>query len=166
VSRHGIKRVVVGIDGSEAAQAALQWAIALARQLGAYVVAVHAIEPPPTFEYAFGYNFATPLNLDEEWRTNVKREFEDEWCRDLDDSGLAYRTILEDGRAAEVIAGVAARLDADLVVVGRRGRGNVAELLLGSVSHELSHRCRRPVVLITGPRHAHAAPLASAVAEA
>jgi nucleotide-binding universal stress UspA family protein len=52
---------------------------------------------------------------------------------------VPYRTIFEDGRAASVIDAVAEREGADLVVVGRRGLGGVAELLLGSVSHELSH---------------------------
>jgi nucleotide-binding universal stress UspA family protein len=70
-------------------------------------------------------------------------------CKSLRDSGLPYRTIVEDGRAASVIAAVADRENADLVVVGRRGRGGLAELLLGSVSHELSHHCKRPVVLIS-----------------
>ena len=148
----GIRQIVVGIDGSEAARAALAWTIDLARQFNAGVVAVYAMQPPSAFEYAYGYQFVTPANLDAEWRGETQREFEEEWCKPLDESGLAYRTLFEDGRAADVIASVAERFSADLVVVGRRGRGNVAELLLGSVSHDLSHRCRRPVVLISGPR--------------
>ncbi len=39
--------------------------------------------------------------------------------------------------------------DADVVLVGRRGRGGVAELLLGSVSHELVLHCKRPVLVIS-----------------
>jgi nucleotide-binding universal stress UspA family protein len=146
----GIKRIVVGLDGSEAAEAALKWTVDLACAVGADVVAVHAIEPAPAVEYPFGYNVYTPLNLDDAWRTEIKREFEGKWCRELEESGLAYQAILADGRAADVVTEVANRSGADLVVVGRRGRGSVAELLLGSVSHELSHRCRRPVVLISG----------------
>jgi nucleotide-binding universal stress UspA family protein len=160
----GIKHIVVGLDGSEAAQAALTWTIDMASVVGADVVAVHAIEPASAVEYAFAYNVVTPLNLDEAWRLEIKREFEDEWCRKLEESGLAYRTILADGRAADVVTEVGDRCDADLVVVGRRGRGSVAELLLGSVSHELSHRCRRPVVLISAARAAAHKPQLAAVA--
>jgi universal stress protein A len=146
-----IRRIVVGIDGSEPAKAALAWTIDLAKHVNADVVAVYAMQGPSAVEYAYGYQFVTPPNLDDQWRGETQREFEEEWCKPLEDSGLAYRAIFEDGRAADVIASVAERFDADLVVVGRRGRGNVAELLLGSVSHELSHRCRRPVVLISRP---------------
>ena len=39
-------------------------------------------------------------------------------------------------------------VDADMVVMGRRGRGGVAELLLGSVSHEVALQSKRPVLLI------------------
>jgi nucleotide-binding universal stress UspA family protein len=37
---------------------------------------------------------------------------------------------------------------ADMVVCGRRGRGGVAEMLLGSTSHELSHHVRVPLVIV------------------
>jgi len=150
----GIKRIVVGLDGSQAAQAALGWTVDLASSVGADVVAVHAIEPVPAVEYAFAYNAVMPLSLDDAWRAEIKGEFEGKWCGELEESGLAYRSILADGRAADALTEVADRCDADLVVVGRRGRGSVAELLLGSVSHELSHRCRRPVVLISCGREA------------
>jgi nucleotide-binding universal stress UspA family protein len=56
---------------------------------------------------------------------------------------------MKDGRPASVIADAADSVDADLVVVGRRGLGGVAELLLGSVSHELAHHCKCPVLLVS-----------------
>jgi nucleotide-binding universal stress UspA family protein len=148
-----IKRIVVGIDGSKQAGDALNWAIESAQSNKAEIIAVFAIPPPSYFEFG-GLDVApvVPPELDPEWRAQMLREFEDDWCKPLRDSGLQYRTFVEDGRAASVIAAVADREDADLVVVGRRGRGGVAELLLGSVSHELSHHCRHPLVLISGSR--------------
>jgi nucleotide-binding universal stress UspA family protein len=90
-----------------------------------------------------------PPELDPEWRAEIQREFEQDWCKPLRDSGLPYRTVIEDGRAASVIASVADREEADLVVVGRRGRGSVSELVLGSVSHELAQHCKHPLVVIS-----------------
>lgn len=146
VANRGIRTIVVGLDGSDQALAALDWAVTLARPVGAEIVAVYAI-PPPTY-IGYGYEMVPP-SLDPEWRSEVTGEFEEKWCRALRESGLPHRMVVEDGRPATAIAQVADRVDADLVVVGRRGRGGIAELLLGSVSHELSHHCRRPVLLIS-----------------
>ncbi len=144
-------RIVVGTDGSGHAQAALDRAVQLARSLDAEIVAVFAV-PVPTY-VGYGYEIVPP-ELDPEWRAEVQREFEQVWCQALRDSGLCYRTIMEDGRPARVIADVARREDADLVVVGRSGRGGIAELLLGSVSHELTHVSDRPVMLVSQCRAA------------
>ncbi len=145
-----IGRIVVGIDGSEHAAAALTTAIGLARSLSAEIVAVHAIPPPVPAEYGFDLLPAIPPELDPAWREEIHRQFEEEWCRPLDEVGVPHRTVERDGRPAAVIREVADEEDAGLVVVGRRGRGRIAELLLGSVSHELSHTCRRPLLLVPG----------------
>jgi nucleotide-binding universal stress UspA family protein len=92
------------------------------------------------------------VEFDPAWREEIHRRFEQDWCRPLEEAGVRYRALERDGRPAAVLREVAEAEDADLVVVGRRGRGRVTELLLGSVSHELSHICRRPVLLVTAPR--------------
>lgn len=143
------KPVVVGVDGSEHAARALEWALEFAKPLRAEIIAVFGIPAPSYFEFFTGYGTPmVPPEFDPAWRAEIQREFEEDWCRRLRDSGVAYRSIIEDGRAASVIASVADREGAGLVVVGRRGRGSVAELVLGSVSHELSQHCKQPLVLI------------------
>ena len=79
----------------------------------------------------------------------IKKEFEEQWCKRLKEAGVQYRMIMEDGRPASVIAQVAESIDADVIVVGRRGRGGVAELVLGSVSHELVLHSKRPILVIS-----------------
>ena len=146
----GIGRIVVGVDGSEHAQSALLWAARMAAGMHSRVTAVFAISPPVYFD--LGYAAPTiPVEFDEEWRTEMQREFEVEWCKPLRDAGIDYRTEIADGRAASVIGAVADKEDADVVIVGRRGRGGVAELLLGSVSHELVQHSKRPVLVISSP---------------
>ncbi len=147
-----IKRMVVGIDGSDEAAHALDWAIRLAKEVGSEVVAVFAIAPSVYAAEMAGYAPAMLApELDDKWRSEIKEEFEKQWAAPLASSGLKYRTVLEDGRPASVIADTAERENADLVVVGRRGRGGVAELILGSVSHELTLQSKRPVLLISHP---------------
>src|ERR1700687_2296337 len=146
-ARLNIKRIVVGLDGSAQAAAALEWAIGFARAFSAEVVAVHAI---PFLAYAAEfYGMAPPIQYDPERGAEMKRQFEQWLCKPLRDSGLPYQMVLKNGRPATLIAETAESVDADMVVVGRRGLGGVAEVLLGSVSHELSLHCKRPVLLIS-----------------
>lgn len=145
--KQGVRRIVVGVDGSECARHALEWAIGLARALHAEVVAVFALQLSK-YDY-FAYGLAVPLMYDDEWRRELKHAFEQDWCAPLKQSGLKFETVLEDGRPASVISSVADRLNADLIVVGKRGRSGVAEVLMGSVSHEVSHQSRRPVTIVS-----------------
>lgn len=141
----GIKRIVVGLDGSKQSEAALKWAVRMAMGMGSQVIAVYAVDVPVYFPEPYG----TPLQFDEEWRAAMKSEFEDKWCKPLKVSGVRFRTVMQDGRASSVIDEVAERENADVVVVGRRGRGGVTELLLGSVSHALVLHSKRPVLVIS-----------------
>ena len=52
------------------------------------------------------------------------------------------------GQVAQTLSVAAEDLDADMIVVGSRGRSNVASLTLGSVSHKLLHLARRPVLVV------------------
>jgi nucleotide-binding universal stress UspA family protein len=144
----GIRRIVVGVDGSQHSNAALEWAIRMARGMGSEVIAVFAIAPPASFHTAFSPP-TIPIQYDEEWRAAMKKEFEDVWCKPLKDAGVRYQAMIAEGRAASVLVDTANQFDADVVLVGRRGRGGVAELLLGSVSHELVLHCKRPVLVIS-----------------
>jgi nucleotide-binding universal stress UspA family protein len=143
-ARSGIKRIVVGVDGSDHAEAALKWAIRMARGMGSQVTAVYAVYVPMYFPEPYG----VPVQFDEQWREEIKADFENKWCRPLKASGLRYHTVMRDGRPASVIEDVADEENADIIVVARRGRSGVAELLLGSVSHELATHSKRPVLLI------------------
>jgi nucleotide-binding universal stress UspA family protein len=137
MSEIGIERIVVGLDGSEQSRAALDWAIWMARNAGAEVIAVHAAQP--AFEHS----------------EPAKVAFESKWSRPLANAGVRYQSLVEEGRPASVIVSIADRVDADVIVVGRRGRGRAIEFLLGSVSRELTVQATRPVLLISAaPRPA------------
>jgi nucleotide-binding universal stress UspA family protein len=144
-SKSGIRRIAIGLDGSESSAAALQWAIRLAKGMGSQVVAVYAVDIPVYLLEPYDI----PIQFDDDWRAAMKSDFENKWCKPLKVAGVKYRTVMEDGRAATVIAEVAEREKADLIVVGRRGRGEVAELLLGSASHELVLHSRLPVLVVS-----------------
>jgi len=144
-SKTGIRRIAIGVDGSESSAAAIKWAIRLAKATGSQVTAVYAIDIPVYFPEPE----ELPFVLDDDWRAGMKSEFEDKWCKPLKVAGVRYRAVMEDGRAATVIADVAERENADVIVVGRRGRSGVAELLLGSTSHELVLHSKQPVLVVS-----------------
>lgn len=144
---HQVKRIVVGVDGSVQAHHALQWAIDLARPLRAEIIATFVFHLPA---HAYdSYGFTSPLLFEDDWRGELTSQFQQDWCAPLKDSGVRYRMLVVDGQPAAAICEVAEREKAGLIVVGRRGRGGFAELLLGSVSQALTHHARLPVVVIS-----------------
>ena len=137
-------RIVVGVDHSEGSRRALQWAVDEARRRGAQIEAVHAWHFPyvPTGPFA-------PASLpgDDLLEADARRVL-DASIADVDTTGLAAPiegTLVCDGAAHALLH---AAKDADLLVVGSRGRGGFAGLLLGSVSQEISHHATCPVVIV------------------
>jgi nucleotide-binding universal stress UspA family protein len=118
---HPIRRIVVGVDGSEPSAAALAWAIEMARGMHAEIVAVFGLDVP--VDLSLGFAPISAAMYQPEWRATLKRMLEDEWTAPLKESGLPQRVLLEDGRPASVIIHVADAVDADIVVVGQRGKG-------------------------------------------
>jgi len=135
-------RIVVGVDDSDCARKALSWACDEARLRGAELRIVHAWSYP---SWATGY-FVSPVEMDqaEEWA----RESLESVLADAKEqlSGLSAESILVEGPAAKML--IDESKDADLLVVGSRGRGGFSGLLLGSVSQYVAHHCSCPVVIV------------------
>src|SRR5450759_5491788 len=70
--RSDIGRIVVGVDGSEHSEAALDWAVRMAKGMGSEVVAVFAISPPVYFDTGYVTAIAPP-QFDPEWRAEMKK---------------------------------------------------------------------------------------------
>ena len=145
-----IQRILVGVDGSEGAERAVRWTAQLARQTGADVVAAHALSTPvfaDGFVFAAGTGYEEWLRAWKELRSYTQRTMEQDWCQPLAEAGIAFRAVIVDGGPEALIA-LAVSVEADILVVGRRGRGGFAELVLGSFSHHLVHHCTHPVVVV------------------
>jgi nucleotide-binding universal stress UspA family protein len=145
MNRTHIGRIVVGVDGSEAAARALEWAIGLAAPLDAEVIAVYAYELPAYVPRPGG---APYVPEQENWERALRQDFELCWCAPLAEAGVRHRTIFEIGHAGDVLLREAETVVADLIVTGRRGRGELVELLGGSVSQRLVHGAHCPVVVV------------------
>jgi nucleotide-binding universal stress UspA family protein/nitroimidazol reductase NimA-like FMN-containing flavoprotein (pyridoxamine 5'-phosphate oxidase superfamily) len=149
------RRLVVGVDGSAAAQAALAWALEEAALRRAALEVVFAWQFP--FDMAAG-NPGVPAPAGE-MRL---------WARDVVDQALEAVEVgdrvpvvrrPEYGAAVPVL--MAAARGAELLVVGTRGHGRLSTLLLGSVSQHLAVHAPCPVVVVHGPAAERSATVAA-----
>lgn len=140
-----MSRIVVGVDGSVTGLAALRWALDEAALRHWPVVAVHAYETP-TFGVERVATRSPVLDL-----APSALDLVGEQVRRARSGGrgrdVRIETVVAEGHPARVLADAA--LDDDLLVVGSRGRGGVAELVLGSTSHRVAARAHCPVVIVT-----------------
>lgn len=133
--------VIWATDGSEAAERALPFATTLAAAPGAKLVLVHVREI--LGGRAGGY----PVRVDDDELVGKLEQQVDQ----LRSGGLdaSFRVVTSlDANAAHAIAEVAMEVGANLIVVGTRGRGVVAGLLIGSVAQRLLHVARCPVLAV------------------
>jgi nucleotide-binding universal stress UspA family protein len=145
--------IVVGVDGSPGGLEALRWALMEASLRGAALRVVHAwmvplIDALPE-PWAIG---SRPLGpSDDEVHEHLEAA-----ARSVLDASLAEASSMAPGleihgelvEARPAAALLAAAEDADLLVVGSRGRGGFAALLLGSVSAQCVHHAPCPVVVV------------------
>jgi nucleotide-binding universal stress UspA family protein len=128
-------RIVVGVDGSESASMALDWAAAEADRTGAVLEIQTAYEP--------GYVHVTKDEIQR--RMDVLVE---EAAARVAKLTPGVTTISGTHERTPAKALIEASDGADLLVVGSRGLGGFKGLLLGSVSQQCSHHARCPVTIV------------------
>jgi nucleotide-binding universal stress UspA family protein len=136
-----MKRIVIAYDGSDGSREALEQGVELARTTGAVATLVYVRHSP------------LPIVGDPFYERALRRELRrgrdvlDEARAYAADAGVVAEAELLEGDAAEQILDLARLRGADLVVVGSRGRGAIAETLLGSVSGAIVHGADCPVLV-------------------
>lgn len=143
-----VRRIVVGVDGSAAAEAALDRAI---REAVAWDAELTAVAGVPI---AAGTGFLAwlPSGVDHEAvLRDVAEGLDVVVDRALaDHPGVQVRRHVLDGTGAQLLTEFSSAVD--LVVVGSRGRGGFAGLLLGSTSQAVLHHSSCPVMVVTTRR--------------
>jgi nucleotide-binding universal stress UspA family protein len=139
------ERILVGVDGSDAANCALGWALDAAR--------AHRIETEVEVLYAWRSaaitSAAAPVVLAWDPLQEAAQHTLGTAVDAANTDGLDVRRTLVFDAPAHAILDAAG--DADLVVISSRGRGNVRGMLLGSVSQQVIHHAPCPVVVV--PSH-------------
>jgi nucleotide-binding universal stress UspA family protein len=142
-SRDDHGRVVVGVDGSEPSRVALAWALAEASRRRAELVVLHAVDHGQLVT-----PFGPTLEVDRDELEKSSQLLLEEMLRDLSpgDDNPPIEIVPATVGAARAL--LEAAHDADLLVVGARGRGGFRGLLLGSVSRQCVDYAPCPVVVV------------------
>lgn len=136
------ERILLATDGSSHAQEALKYARDLALRHRAQVIVVHAFAPVPSYlgepwgDQAAGRHVAEGHRIAERVAEQLR------------EAGVDLKVEVLEGPPADAILRVADVRECDLIVMGSRGHGKLASLLLGSVSHRVAARACVPVLIV------------------
>lgn len=140
-----LRHLLVGVDRSAASRTALELAADVAAALGGSLSVLEVVEFVEPFPLADPTRDAGGGGERSPGPTLALVEDE---VRDIRARGVGVQVIVRTGDPARTLLEVADDVDADLVVVGTRGRGGPAELLLGSVARTVADRARRPTLVV------------------
>ena len=133
--------IVVGIDGSNCSDAAVDRALELAAGLGDTLVVVYAVEPP--FR-GVGDEWEESQGALEELGAPIVEQA-------VARAGVTAESTLVPKRPAEALLAVAEERSARLIVVGTASERPLTGVILGSVPHKLVHRSAIPVLVVPVP---------------
>ncbi len=147
-----IARILVPVDGSALASHAVDFASDLAEKYGAAMTLIHVStrldsSVPPELE---AYARIEHLEVDERnLLEGVSRQILEEAATRARRLGVGdVSEVVEVGDPARKVVEHAEKNDIDVIVIGSRGLGDAAGLLLGSVSHKVTHLAKCPCVIV------------------
>jgi len=139
------QRILLAVDGSDAALAAARVAARLAAELSVGIRAMTVFDQPSTNLGEPNYSTALRVEL-----ADADAALQRAAAAIREAGGPEPELDRIAGRPAEAILGVAAGQPGTLIVMGNRGRGRVASALLGSVSTAVVSRAGGPVLVVPG----------------
>lgn len=137
-----LKRIVVGIDGSEESKRALRWGAKLAADLGVGIDAIAAWQYPVVYGWAMP-RFDPQADMRKFLAITVNHALDPDRAADV-------RLLVREGNPARVL--IEQSHHALMLIVGSRGYGGFTGMLLGSVSAAVAEHAVCPVLVIHGDR--------------
>lgn len=139
------KRILVAIDFSETSEAALDYAVAFAIQLGGSVAVLHVYELP-IYGFPDGA-LAASAEIAARIMTGAQAGVAS-MCEKRSGRGVAITRIVRQGVPWEDVPRVADEIGADLIVIGTHARKGLSRALLGSVAEKIIRTATRPVLTV------------------
>ncbi len=144
-----MQRIMLATDFSAVSEAALHYALSIARRYGAKVYLLHVVGSEP-FQFLSGD--AQQRALEDAWR-NAQRHMTDLLIAGHLE-GVDHQVLVEQGDVWEILSRKIDDLHINLLVIGTHARGRVGKLLLGSVAETIFRQAPCPVLMV-GPRAMH-----------
>jgi len=144
--------ILVGVDGSDHSRRALGWAIreAAQRHVPLTVMTVRPAQVRPATQIYWDVPTLPENSGDAELVRTEVQEFVDKIANEVGETVPEVTVNVVTGDPAEEL--VRASRDADMLVVGSRGSGGFAKLLMGSVSSKVTHHAACPIIVIPATR--------------
>jgi nucleotide-binding universal stress UspA family protein len=140
--------ILVGVDGSEHSRRALEWAMheAASHHVPLTLISVYPAPIRPAAEVLWALPELPDKSLDPELARMGVLQFAEKVANETGEAVPEVSVIVVTGDPAEEL--IKASSDADMLVVGSRGNGGFARLLLGSVSSKVMHHAACPVTVV------------------
>ena len=160
-----IKKILYPTDLSENARYAFGFAVSLANSYDAKITVLHVVEEISSF----ARSMVEEIMGEKRWTETIKeKETEvlsslktrlEEFCTDVlrEEPACPFmvdKTIVVSGHPVDQIVRYTAEMEADLVIMGSRGKGGVADVTMGSTSRRVLRRCKKPVLIVCPPEGA------------
>jgi universal stress protein A len=142
-----LNSILVPIDFSRISQKALDYAVPLAKQFGAKITVLHAIEPPP---YSIDLAY---LPMGDEFPIGPMKKELGALATKTIDPDLLKEVLVEVGTAFEVITNVARDSEADLIVLTTHGHTGLKHVFMGSTAERVVRHAPCPVLVVRKHEH-------------
>lgn len=139
-----IQKILLPTDGSEYAEKTIQYAIDLAKAVGASIEVMYAFQPSASLR-------KRAAMMVEEYRKALEEDAQEivaEVADRLKADGVAVSATVVEGPAAEAILRAIDELNPSLVVMGARGEGGFTNMLLGGVAEQVVRHSPVPVLVV------------------
>lgn len=159
-----IKTILYTTDLGPDAPYVFRYALSLARQYEAKIVAVHAMEPLTQFGKRLVEQYISHENVEEihskareSVRDGIRQRIEQLCTKECNNATSCSNAVsslhVVDGYPVQVILEKAKEFSADLIVMGEHGHSGVEEAFMGSTTRKVLHNASQPVLVVKIPKN-------------
>ena len=150
-----VKKILVALDFSDYSMPTLRYGAALAEELGASLVAVNVLNERDVDAVRAAQRYTDQIDVNEYIEAQRKERYRRiaELLEQAHCGGISTEIIIRVGVPAMEILETVKETNADLVVIGTKGRTNISNMIFGSVAEKVFRRCPVSVLSARGESH-------------